>query len=141
MLGNACISRSRIDVKCLRLLRVALVEKCYKIQRTDWKPVLHRVCAGKKGLNSALQPLVHGSSSCGGAAELAVACTEVSAKAPGARCCCYGSGRCCLPHTWPAVTLTPLQLAAAGSLNHCCVMHSEGMLFKNGKREQTPSKL
>lgn len=70
--GNAgeCLHQqlqvSRIDVKCLRLLTVTLVEKCYKIQRTDWKPVLHRVCAGKKGLNSALQPLVHGSCSCGG---------------------------------------------------------------------------
>lgn len=70
--GNAgeCLHQqlqvSRIDVKCLRLLTVTLVEKCYKIQRTDWKPVLHRVCAGKKGLNSALQPLVHRSCSCGG---------------------------------------------------------------------------
>lgn len=56
---------SQVDVKCLRLLTVALVEKCYKMQRTDWKTALHKVCAGKKGLNSTLQPLVHRGCSCG----------------------------------------------------------------------------
>lgn len=55
---------SWVLVQHLRLLTVALAEKCcdLKIQRADWKPVLHKVCAGKKirkGLNSALQKLLH----------------------------------------------------------------------------------
>lgn len=43
---------SWVAVKHLRLLTVALAEKCYnlKIQRADWKPVLHKVCAGKQSI-------------------------------------------------------------------------------------------